>query len=523
MVLGAVVIAVMALAAAPAFAIVGGKESPAPYSFMGSLQRLDSPRDDLHVCGVSLIAPTWGLTAGHCTRTGADVIDVPTSGTPENWQVRFGSTRVDSGGQLVDVERFVQLNNRYFDRDLALLRFAEPVQGEPIAIADTSPAVGTPARIMGWGQTCADITDPACLPQQLQEGDTQIQPAETCLPVVATDLCIGALDGSLGPENMDSGGPAIVMDDGRWTLVGAVEGGSGTGAPGPGLFTNVTQYRDWIDAHVSGRTEIPADTPFPVDSLAATVRVSGCAGALIESASSRPTDPAMVLTNGHCVENRPEPGSAVLDQPQRGAALIGGANGEPVVRAYTTTLTYATMTGTDVAVFQLDRTYEELAASGVQALPLATSGPQPGQRVEVRSALNREAHPCTVEAIVPELREAGYTQQDAIRYVGEPGCTRDTDPLNGGPVDGPGAGDSGSPLVDPDTGEVVGIHNTGNNEGQQCTEDNPCEVDADGAVTSVVGRNYGQQTAMLNSCLAPGSVLDLSRPGCTLTGPGTTS
>ncbi|WP_208905911.1 hypothetical protein [Streptomyces melanosporofaciens] len=69
----------------------------------------------------------------------------------------------------------------------------------------------------------------------------------------------------------------------------------------------------------------------------------------------------------------------------------------------------------------------------------------------------------------------------------------------------------------PDGTTVVGIHNTHNDAGEKCTDNNPCEVGPDGTVTAVRGRGYGQQVYMIASCLTEGR-LDLSHPGCTLTG-----
>ncbi|HEY3481881.1 MAG TPA: hypothetical protein VGL02_23530 [Streptomyces sp.] len=40
---------------------------------------------------------------------------------------------------------------------------------------------------------------------------------------------------------------------------------------------------------------------------------------------------------------------------------------------------------------------------------------------------------------------------------------------------------------------------------------------ADGSVTAVQGRGYGQQVAGIAACVVPGSKLDLARPGCELT------
>ena len=65
----------------------------------------------------------------------------------------------------------------------------------------------------------------------------------------------------------------------------------------------------------------------------------------------------------------------------------------------------------------------------------------------------------------------------------------------------------------------MAIHNTHNDAGEHCTDNNPCEVDSNGTVASVQGRAYGQQVYMIADCIAKGSKLDLSRQGCTLTRP----
>ncbi len=497
---------------APASAIIGGREAEAPYSFMGSLQRLDSPRDDLHSCGVALIAPNWGLTAGHCARSAADVLGQPTSGHPADWSVRFGSTDLHAGGDLVDVAQFIQLNNRYFEGDLALLRFDRPVDGTPIQIAEESPPPGTAARIMGWGMTCNDANDPACMPQQLREADTQVQDTSACGLSSEEEeqgdlLCIGAPDGSMAPSNTDSGAPAVVETDGVWKLVGTVEGG---GDDEPGIYTDVSAHRAWIDGYLSGQSSLPPDTPFTSDLVDGTVQMRACSGAVIQSANSRPTDPAMVLTNGHCADHRPAPGEAILDESASEVVYVRNANGSTVTRVRTTALAYATMTGTDVAVYQLDTTFAELAAKGVHIFSFAEQGPSPDDRVNLLSGGSADDWDCKVEAIVPLLREGGYSQVNALRYAAEPGC---------GPSDGPGHGDSGSPLVDPDTNQIVGIHATGNDDGLECVENNPCEVDADGNSTAVKDRKYGQQVSFLRECLAAGSVFDTGRPGCDMAEP----
>jgi V8-like Glu-specific endopeptidase len=507
----------------PAAAIIGGHESSEPYSFMGSLQRIDGPREDGHVCGVSLIAPEWGLTAGHCTRSSADIIGVPTVGHPINWQVRFGSLDVSSGGDLVKVEQFVQLNNRYYVDDMALVKFDRPVRATPVPIADANPAPGTPARILGWGMNCDEFNE-SCFPKKLREADTQIQEGKLC-NARDTDLCIGAVDGSIVAGNMDSGGPGLVMQNGAWALVGTVEGGYDAL---PTLYHSAVSQREWIDGYVSGRTPLPADSPFPSNELAGTVKIDNCSGSLISSPETQPTDPALVLTNGHCASQRPAPGTATTGIPETHTAFVMNANGEPLLRAHTTRLEYATMTGTDVAVYRLDVSYADIAAQGIRPFTLGSTGPAVGQELRVLSGSSGHSWGCTVEAVIPELREGGYTQNQSLRYRHVPGCSSKLG-------DGPTHGDSGSALVDPATGTIVAIHGTGNDvsetgsgDGEDsgdgeapstepCSENHPCEVDAAGVVSSGDYR-YGQQTAGLASCIAAGSTVDLSRPGCTVTG-----
>ena len=63
----------------------------------------------------------------------------------------------------------------------------------------------------------------------------------------------------------------------------------------------------------------------------------------------------------------------------------------------------------------------------------------------------------------------------------------------------PSHGGSGSPIVLRDGVTVVGVHSTGNDNGEQCTANNPCEVAADGSVTVRRGARYGQQVKHLRS------------------------
>ncbi|MFK0247149.1 hypothetical protein ACIQUM_20845 [Amycolatopsis azurea] len=49
---------------------------------------------------------------------------------------------------------------------------------------------------------------------------------------------------------------------------------------------------------------------------------------------------------------------------------------------------------------------------------------------------------------------------------------------------------------------IVGVHSTGNDSGEQCTANNPCEVAADGTVSVHQGARYGQQVKHPSVCAA---------------------
>jgi len=63
------------------------------------------------------------------------------------------------------------------------------------------------------------------------------------------------------------------------------------------------------------------------------------------------------------------------------------------------------------------------------------------------------------------------------------------------------------------------VNNTGNEDGETCTENNPCEVSENGTVTVREGINYAEETYNIPACFTSANVLALSASTCTLPKP----
>lgn len=259
--------------------------------------------------------------------------------------------------------------------------------------------------------------------------------------------------------------------------------------------------------------EDPAYLTWPVDPSAlfytptydfnAIVKLNNCSGSLVAFYGQQYKDKALVLTNGHCLGNFIPPGKALVDEPSQRSMLVFNREGRRFpIRAER--LVYATMTGTDLALYRLDSSYEQILQNyGILPLLVATTPPSTGLAIDIISGYWERGFRCLIEAEVPLLREDAWEFYRSLRYS-EPGC--DTY-----------GGTSGSPVISRDTGELVAINNTGNQDGESCTMNNPCEVDEQGNVSVLPGASYGQQTYWLYSCLTADFRIDLQKPGCELT------
>ncbi len=236
-----------------------------------------------------------------------------------------------------------------------------------------------------------------------------------------------------------------------------------------------------------------------------TVALDNCSGSIVRWKTSKDTDKAMVLSNGHCYDFHGRPARRSPTSRTFEASTCSTPTALWPGPSRTVTLLYATMWKTDVSLYQLDQTYQDLQDQyGVPAITIASTRPSPNdQPIEVLSGFWKIAYDCNLNGFAYRLLENGWTWNNSLRYS-DGGCQ----------VIG---GTSGSPVLDANRNEI-GINNTINEDGERCTFDNPCEENRKGKITVHLHRGYGQQTWVFYTCLN-GTTLDLAKKGCQLPKP----
>lgn len=263
---------------------------------------------------------------------------------------------------------------------------------------------------------------------------------------------------------------------------------------------------DVVDSASSLVNGVLAGPSVQAVNFAGTVSLSNCSGSVVRMPDSEDNDPALVMTNGHCLETGfPTPGQVIVDRASSRTFGLLNSAGTRVGTLRASKIAYGTMTDTDMALYQLTTTYAQIkSAYGIDALVYDTTRPAAGKAISVVSGYWKRIYSCSVDGYAYRLKEGDWTWKDSIRYTSA--CNTI-------------GGTSGSPVVDNATNKVVGVNNTGNEDGQRCTVNNPCEVDANGTVTVRRGINYAQQTWHVPACFGVDNKLDLTRGGCILPKP----
>ena len=315
--------------------MVGGQSTPwAEWPWQIALYLRTPDGRNLFMCGGSLIAPGWVLTAAHC-------FGEETSSDPKDWTVatkieKFAVVGLPPGAQTRKVKRLVAnegYDSQSHENDIALLQLDQDLPEPPIELQlepDPDLESHRSVTVTGWGMTRwvvpkedppghsifvdgetkqpVDVTK--FLPHDLQKADLPLVEVDQCAQaygdgpqkIDGRNLCAGLPQGGRDACQGDSGGPMMAQSaGGKWRQVGVVSWGAGCALAGyPGVYTRVSAFSPWIKSVVSedvvatGPVEpAPAPVPSPAPSPAsAPAPPPGPDGADGPDASAPPARPA---------------------------------------------------------------------------------------------------------------------------------------------------------------------------------------------------------------------------------------